>query len=217
MRAYRGRRRAVEFQAADRAEMYACVERTLRHLDYPRLSRADRGLAKQYLSKLTGLGRAQLTRLIGRYGSQGTVAVVKYQRRKFTARYSEADVRLLAYVDQAHGTLSGPATRRIPPGASTANITSENTSDWRPSARPDLSFSQDRGVSQTSHQLSAHDPPDPHRRAPGPIERRAAELFAQGLPCTREIRTASGFVSYQRGGSSYAMAGGGGHTASPEA
>jgi hypothetical protein len=113
MRAFVAAGGAVEFQAEDRAEMYACVERTLRHLDYPRLSRADKGLAKQYLSKLTGLGRAQLTRLIGRYGSQGAVAVVKYQRCKFAARYSEADVRLLAYVDQAHGTLSGPATRRI--------------------------------------------------------------------------------------------------------
>ena len=104
---------AVEFQAESRAEAYACVERTLRHLDYRRLGRADKGLVKQYLSKLTGLGRAQLTRLIGRYGKQGAVAAVKYQRRRFAARYSEADVRLLAYVDQAHGTLSGPATRRI--------------------------------------------------------------------------------------------------------
>jgi transposase InsO family protein len=113
MRAFVAAGGAVEFQAEDRAEMYACVERTLRHLDYPRLSRADKGLARQYLSKLTGLGRAQLTRLIGRYGRQGAVAVVKCQRRKFAARYNEADVRLLAYVDQAHGTLSGPATRRI--------------------------------------------------------------------------------------------------------
>jgi hypothetical protein len=113
MRAFVAAGGAVEFQAEDRAETYAWVERTLRHLDYPRLSRADKGLARQYLSKLTGLGRAQLTRLIGRYGRQGAVAVAKYQRRKFAARYCEADVRLLAYVDQAHGTLSGPATRRI--------------------------------------------------------------------------------------------------------
>ena len=41
------------------------------------------------------------------------MTVAPYQRRKFAARYTEADVRLLAYVDQAHGTLSGPATRRI--------------------------------------------------------------------------------------------------------
>jgi hypothetical protein len=30
--------------------MYLCVERTLRHLDYPRLGRPENGLTKQYLS-----------------------------------------------------------------------------------------------------------------------------------------------------------------------
>jgi transposase InsO family protein len=104
---------AVEFQAESKAEVYGWIERTLRHLDYGRLGRADRGLVKLYLSKLTGLGRAQLTRLIGRFIARGSVPVTRYRRRKFTARYTEADVRLLAYVDQAHGTLSGPATRRI--------------------------------------------------------------------------------------------------------
>lgn len=113
MRAFVAAGGSAEFQAEDRTEKYACVERTLRHLDYARLSRADKGLAKQYLSKLTGLCRAQLTRLIGGYSAKGSVTVAPYQRRKFTARYTEADVRLLAYVDQAHGTLSGPATRRI--------------------------------------------------------------------------------------------------------
>src|SRR5882757_944766 len=132
MRAFVAAGGAVEFQAQDQAEMYACVERTLRHVDYTRLSRTDKGLARQYLSKLTGLGRAQLTRLIGRYERQGAVAVVKYKRRKFAARYSEADVRLLAYVDQAHGTLSGPATRRILQREYN-EFTSKPTSDWRPS------------------------------------------------------------------------------------
>jgi transposase InsO family protein len=113
MRAFVAAGGSAEFQAEDRTEKYACVERTLRHLDYARLSRADKGLAKQYLSQLTGLCRAQLTRLIGCYAAKGSVTVAPYQRRKFAARYSEADVRLLAYVDQAHGTLSGPATRRI--------------------------------------------------------------------------------------------------------
>ena len=113
MRAFVAAGGSVEFQAEDRTEKYACVERTLRHLDYARLSRADKGLAKQYLSQLTGLCRAQLTRLIGCYARKGSVTVTPYQRRKFAARYTETDVRLLAYVDQAHGTLSGPATRRI--------------------------------------------------------------------------------------------------------
>ena len=113
MRAFVAAGGAAEFQAENRTEMYACVERTLRHLDYKRLSRSDKGLTKQYLSQLTGLSRAQLTRLIGLYIAQGSVRATPYQRRKFAARYTEADVRLLAYVDQAHGTLSGPATRRV--------------------------------------------------------------------------------------------------------
>jgi hypothetical protein len=113
MRAFVAAGGSVQFQAEDRTEKYACVERTLRHLDYARLSRADKGLIKQYLSQLTGLCRAQLTRLIGCYSGKGSVTVTPYNRRKFAARYTEADVRLLAYVDQAHGTLSGPATRRI--------------------------------------------------------------------------------------------------------
>src|SRR5580692_9694270 len=113
MRAFVAAGGSAEFEAEDRTEKYACVERTLRHLDYARLGRADKGLAKQYLSKLTGLCRAQLTRLIGSYAAKGSVTVAPYQRRKFPAHYTEADIRLLAYVDQAHGTLSGPATRRI--------------------------------------------------------------------------------------------------------
>jgi hypothetical protein len=113
MRAFVAAGGSAEFQAEDRTEKYACVERTLRHLDYARLSRADKGVAKQYLSQLTGLCRAQLTRLIGCYTAKGSVTAAPYQRRTFAARYTEVDVRLLAYVDQAHGTLSGPATRRI--------------------------------------------------------------------------------------------------------
>jgi hypothetical protein len=113
MRAFVAAGGTADFQVEDRAEKYACVERMLRQLDYARRSRSDKGLAKRYLSKLTGLGRAQLTRLIGRYAAEGSVTVASYRRRKFPAHYTEADVRLLAYVDQAHGTLSGPATRRI--------------------------------------------------------------------------------------------------------
>jgi transposase InsO family protein len=113
MRAFVAAGGSAGFRVEDRAEKYACLQRTLRHLDYPRLRRADKGLVKRYLSQLTGLCRAQLTRLIGGYAANGAVTAAPYRRRKFPAHYTEADVRLLAYVDQAHGTLSGPATRRI--------------------------------------------------------------------------------------------------------
>jgi hypothetical protein len=39
--------------------------------------------------------------------------VTVYRRHRFPQRYTAADVELLARVDEAHETLSGPATRRI--------------------------------------------------------------------------------------------------------
>jgi hypothetical protein len=62
---------------------------------------------------MTGLSRAQVTRLIAGYRKTGRVKAAAYQRARFAARYTAADVNLLAYVDKAHGNLSGPATRRI--------------------------------------------------------------------------------------------------------
>jgi transposase InsO family protein len=62
---------------------------------------------------MTGLSRAQVTRLIGRYMANGRVGARAYRRHRFAARYTMDDVELLASVDEAHETLSGPATRRI--------------------------------------------------------------------------------------------------------
>ena len=65
------------------------------------------------MAKMTGLSRAQARRWIGRYLEQGTVSETRYRRHRFTQRYTRADVELLAAVDEAHETLSGPATRHI--------------------------------------------------------------------------------------------------------
>ena len=103
----------VVFAGHGRAGRYAWVEQTLRQHDYGRLGRAGKGLVRRYVAKMTGLSRAQVARLIGGYLGTGAVKPRAYQRRKFVARYTSADVALLAYVDREHGTLSGPATRRI--------------------------------------------------------------------------------------------------------
>src|SRR5208282_2569761 len=57
--------------------------------------------------------RAQVTRLIGQYLKSGTVQERSYHRNRFTMHYQAADVALLAAVDEAHETLSGPATQKI--------------------------------------------------------------------------------------------------------
>jgi transposase len=103
----------VAFEGQQRKEVYSWVERVLREQGYRQQGRAARGLLRQYVAKMTGLSRAQATRLIGRYLEQGAVPETKYRRHRFTQRYTRADVELLAAVDEAHETLSGPATRHI--------------------------------------------------------------------------------------------------------
>ena len=77
------------------------------------MDRPGKGLVRRYIARMTGLSRAQVTRLISGYRDSGRVKAAAYQRTQFATRYTAADVNLLAYVDQAHGNLSGPATRRI--------------------------------------------------------------------------------------------------------
>jgi transposase InsO family protein len=103
----------VQFEAQDRQQVYDWVERTLREQGWRSLERSSRGLGRQYLGKMTGLSRAQITRLIKRYNEGATVKPKSYRRHRFVSRYSRVDIELLASVDEAHETLSGPATQKI--------------------------------------------------------------------------------------------------------
>jgi transposase InsO family protein len=113
IRAFLEGNQEVRFKGEGREEIYAWVDRMLRQQDYPRQSRAGKGLLRRYVGKMTGLSRAQMTRLIGQYGETRLVKATQYRRRQFPRRYTSADVALLVTVDQAHGKLSGPATRAI--------------------------------------------------------------------------------------------------------
>ena len=103
----------IRFKGKGRAEIYTWVARTLRQHGYSRQNRADKGLLRQYLVKMTGLSRAQITRLIQQYRQGGELQPARYRRHRFARKYTPADVELLAAVDEAHETLSGPATRKI--------------------------------------------------------------------------------------------------------
>ena len=113
IRAFLAGSREVRFAGVRRADVYAWVERTLVRHQYAGVSRAGKGLVRRYMARMTGLSRAQVTRLITAHRQTGRVKAAAYQRRKFATRYTASDVDLLAYVDRAHGNLSGPATKRI--------------------------------------------------------------------------------------------------------
>lgn len=103
----------VGFNAASQRELYEWTERTLCAQEYAGLPRSGKGLVRQYIAKMTGLSRAQVARLISQYAASGTIRTRRGKGRSFAAHYSAADIALLAQVDEAHDTLSGPATRKI--------------------------------------------------------------------------------------------------------
>ena len=103
----------IRFESENRNQVYSWVERVLVEQEYARQGKAVRGLLRRYVEKMTGLSRSQVTRLIARYATTGHVQPTMYRRRRFPERYTRADIELLASVDEAHETLSGPATRRI--------------------------------------------------------------------------------------------------------
>ena len=140
-------------------------------------------------------------------------AVAPYQRRKFPARYTEADVRLLAYVDQAHGTLSGPATRRILQREYN-EYHIQPTSDWPTSVPPrSIVFAKPPSIANAIPAINPRGPRrSPSASAASPIP-TAGPATCASTRCTRETGWRQGLVSHQRGGSSHAMASGGGHAA----
>ena len=113
MRAFLAGSGEVRFAGLRREEVYVWVEQTLVRHEYAGLDRPGKGLVRCYLARMTGLSRAQVTRLITGYCTTGGVQAAPYQRTKFVTRYTSSDMDLLAYVDKAHGNLSGPATKRI--------------------------------------------------------------------------------------------------------
>jgi len=98
--------------AEDDAGRYAWIGSVLRRFGYGRLGRRDRGAVLAYLQRLSGYSRAQINRLVGRWLGGEHVLRQRYTppAQAFRRTYTAADVALLASVDQAMDTLSGPAT-----------------------------------------------------------------------------------------------------------
>jgi len=113
IRAFIAASEALQFEGWSRAEVYRWIQAVLVQQVYHSLGKSDRGVLREYVMKMTGFSRSQVTRLIGRYLETGEVRVPVYRRRKFPSIYTRKDAELLAEVDEAHETLSGPATQKI--------------------------------------------------------------------------------------------------------
>lgn len=103
----------IQFKGKRRQEVYDWITGLLRQQGYRTQGKVMRGLLRRYVAKMIGLSRAQVTRLIGRYLEHSEVKESGRRQHRFPSRFTQADLELLAKVDEAHETMSGPATRKI--------------------------------------------------------------------------------------------------------
>ena len=104
----------IDLEPQTRADAYAFVAKTVQRFDYPQQGKADKGLLRRFLARATGLSRAQVTRLLRQHRTTGQITDRRgAPRQPFPRRYTKADVGLLAELDALHGTLSGPAARKL--------------------------------------------------------------------------------------------------------
>src|SRR5262249_7985278 len=84
--------RRVRRQAVEKEAVYGFVERVLAAQHYRRLTKAEKGVVRQFLGKVTGLSRAQLTRLVQRWMENGCVQKKATHRPTFSRYYTREDV-----------------------------------------------------------------------------------------------------------------------------
>jgi hypothetical protein len=104
---------ALVFRGVSLGERYQWIEAVLVRFTYYRLKRAEKGMIRRYMEKVSGYSRSQVSRLIRQYTQRGRLMVAHYKRHRFPMKYTLADIALLARTDELHDYLSGPATKKI--------------------------------------------------------------------------------------------------------
>ena len=108
-----GTQRVAFEVAGDKRSRYDWVRRTLVKFNYLGCGKADRGVLISYLMKVSGYSRAQVKRLIKQYRDTGRLAPRQRTVRGFVRRYSKADTRLLAAMDERHNTPNGLTLKKL--------------------------------------------------------------------------------------------------------
>jgi hypothetical protein len=104
---------ALDFGGVSVEERYQWIQAVLVRFKYCQLKRAEKGVIRRYIGKVSGYCRAQVSRLIREYKKRGQLRKAQYIRHRFPRSYTSADIALLARTDELHDYLSGPATKKI--------------------------------------------------------------------------------------------------------
>ena len=112
IRAFLGGADKLKF-SVPKSNRYSFLAATLKRTNYFRLSKKDKGPVREYMELMTGYSWSQLKRLIAQYKEKQWIGQSRSPRNTFKKRYTHIDVCLLAQTDEAHQTLSGPATKKL--------------------------------------------------------------------------------------------------------
>ena len=104
----------VAFQVvSDKDSRYQWVQRTLVKFHYLSLSKPDKGVLIRYLMKISGYSRQQITRLARQYRDTGRLVCRQRTIHGFSRRFTDEDIRLLAAMDERHGTPNGFTMKKL--------------------------------------------------------------------------------------------------------
>jgi transposase InsO family protein len=103
----------IEFNIEAKNARYAWIQAMLLRFHYHQLGKAEKGLLLDFLQKVSGYSRIQVKRLIQQSRQTGQLQRRQRTVQGFRRLYTLEDIRLLAQTDELHGTLSGPATKKL--------------------------------------------------------------------------------------------------------
>lgn len=114
VRAFLAGTQRVAFEVAgDKRSRYDWIRRTLVKFDYLGCNKSDKGVLTVYLMKVSGYSLAQVKRLIKQYRETGKLTPRQCTARGFARRYTKADIRLLAAMDERHNTPNGLTLKKL--------------------------------------------------------------------------------------------------------
>jgi len=101
------------FEQKDYKEAYEWIEKTLIKFQYAlKLTKKEKGMIKQYIEKITGYSRSQVTRLVAQYVKKGKIQAHYGHGHTFGKKYLREDVKLLAQTDELHNFPNGYALKK---------------------------------------------------------------------------------------------------------
>lgn len=99
--------------ATTKDERYAFVESILKQFHYKQLKRCDKGVVIQFLLKLSGYSRQQLTRMIKQYVEKNYIQRHQKKINGFEKVYTREDILLLVEMDKRHDTPNGFMIKKL--------------------------------------------------------------------------------------------------------